>query len=150
MKVSKDKSIKSTGAEHSIERGEVLRYGTDQSKPILPVVNLKAFERREPHVGTDVACGDLGGRFPVVGCFPHLEVGGQRSAHIFRHTALKFEEVHASASSSWTGTTSAAGSPACRKRLAFRASVWTSSNEGILSSHSSRVAVGPQRSMARA
>src|ERR1700735_1254498 len=75
-------------------------------------------------------------------------IGGSR-AHAFgrserrhyraSHAALNAEQLH----------TAFASEALARKRLAFKASSWTSSKEGMLSSHSRSVAVWPTRSIAR-
>src|SRR5665213_1341943 len=138
---------------HTGDVGILFGHRADHAEPVLLVVNFQPFERGQPVVGLHVAVGDFADGAAVLGLRLHVPVGGQGAAHVLRHSPLQIEQVHANASSNCScsaGPGCATGFGCIRYFFAFSASPWTSSNEGILSSHSSSVAVCPTRSMARA
>ena len=120
--------------------GKIFGESGEHAEPVLAIVNFQAFEGSQAVVGLDDLRRD-GAHRAAIGCDrTHAFGTRQRSHDGASHAALQVEKFH----------TAVASEALARKRLAFRASSCTSSKEGMLSSHSSSVAVWPTRSMARA
>src|SRR5262249_13771835 len=111
----------------------------ENAKPIHAVIDFQAFHGCQPVVGLDNLFDHLLGRSSVKRVLAHAFRRGERLADHIKHFALELFQVH-EATAELSGT--------CF--LAFKASVCTSSKEGMRSSHSSKVAVGPTSSIARA
>src|SRR5277367_235067 len=132
--------IEAAASEHGAHAGKILGEGREDAEPVLAIVNFQALERSEAVVGLDNLIGHGTHRAAIGRDGAHAFGARQRSHDGASHTALQVKEFH----------TAVASEALARKRLAFRASSCTSSKEGMLSSHSSSVAVWPTRSMARA
>ena len=137
-------------ANNRFEAGKILFEGRVEPEPVLAVVYLKPFEAGEPVVRLDEGRGFGGVGDAIAPPSRHRLILCQRMHDSGCKAALEFEKLaHRSAPSSASSEACAEvfAAAASRKRFALSASAWTSSNVGMLSSHSSRVAVGPTRSM---
>ncbi len=134
------------------EARAVVPDGVVKPKPVHPAVELQPLERRQPVVRLYELRGDLV-HGPAVDP-PRLElvVGGERPDEGGCHHPLERPQVlrgrDAGGGVLGGALHTAAFFAPSMNSFAFRASSWTSSNEGILSSHSSRVAVTPHRRVA--
>ena len=127
-KVSAREVVKGAFPDYSSKAWEVRMEGIQNAEPVTTAVNFEALRRGHSPVGFDIR--RVSGVIYPVGA-------GERRENGPRHTCLHFEQSH----------------NVIRARLlryfsALRASACTSSKDGIRSSHSSRVAVGPMRRMA--
>src|ERR1700722_8096314 len=93
------------------------------------MINVQALASGEPVIGLDQLAG-LG-----------VDRGIGRAHHGTGNAPLKLQQIR-------HGTNSGTGACVAMNCSALRASACTSSNEGMRSSHSSSVAVGPMRRMA--
>ena len=105
----------------------------------MAIVDFEALEGGEAVVGLDDFFGDGGDGTAIGGEVAHALGASERGHDRASDLALKSEEVH----------TAAAREALAKYLLALSASLWTSSKEGMRSSHSRRVAVWPTRWMAR-
>ena len=126
-------------AKNGAQAGKILAERGEHAKPILAIVNFEAFERGEAVVRLDEARSVTLHRAAIWSAALHAFGGGERLHHRASHGALKLHQLH----------TASARAVARRNLLAFSASSWTSLKVGMLSSHSSSVAVWPARWMAR-
>src|ERR1019366_2312617 len=128
-------SLECALAEHRAQAGEILVERIEQAIPVAAAVDLQAFERRQTVIRLDV----VHGRFGI-----DVVARDQRAHQGSGHALLEREQAHGatgmSASLCFVG--------AAMYFSALRASACTSPNDGMRSSHSSSVAVGPTRRMA--
>src|ERR1700693_4450657 len=132
--------VEAAASQYRAHTRKILGKCGEHAEPVLTIVNFQTIEGSQSVVGLD----DLRRHGT------HRASIGRERAHAFgarkrrhdgaSHAALQVKEFH----------TAVASEALARKRLAFRASSCTSSNEGMLSSHSRSVAVWPTRSMTRA
>ena len=132
--------IEAAASQHGAHTRKIFGESGKHAEPILAIINFQAFERSQPVVGLDDLRRDGAHRAAIGRHRTHAFGVGQWSHDGTSHVALQVEKFH----------TASASETLARKRLAFSASSCTSSKEGMLSSHSSSVAVWPTRSMARA
>src|ERR1700721_3389881 len=59
VKVGKDECVEALCSNDSVERWKIFRHHTNQTEPILAVVDLKPFKGGEPGIGADVADSNL-------------------------------------------------------------------------------------------
>ncbi len=136
LKVALGETAKDAVSYQSCQRRKVLSQRIQQAEPVLPVIDFQPFQAAELVARRDNAL-DLFTEPVITDVAHHAEIPRQRTHNCRCHPMLQLLQLHA------------ATSHAClRKCVAFRASACTSSNGGMLSSHSSSVGVGPTRRMA--
>src|SRR5262245_13303565 len=124
--------------DHCAQTRKIVSQGGENAEPVDPVVDFQPLHRGEAVIRLDDLFDDLLGRSAVECAFAHALVRRERLAYYTEHFTLQFVQIHEATAFSGTYF------------LAFKASRCTSSKEGMWSSHSSKVAVGPTSSMARA
>src|SRR5260370_42517603 len=155
IEISPHHSLKLPSSQHRQKSGKIVFKARIQPEPVLSVVDLKPFQRCERIVWLDESRSFAFHANSIPSNLAGSLALRQGLHHRGGHALLQLQQgsAHRLASSNMcSGEVATDDSrPSClwRKRFAFRASRCTSSKEGILSSHSRRVAVGPQRSMAR-
>src|ERR1700723_4761305 len=138
--ISLCQGIEVAAAQHGSKAREILCETGENAKPVLPVVDFQPLEGSEAIVGLDELSGD-NTHGPSVWSDRAHAFGGREGRHdCASHASLEVEELH----------TAVARQALVRNLSAFKASSRTSSNDGMRSSHSSRVAVWPARLIASA
>src|SRR5262245_22582925 len=126
-------------ADDRAQTWKILAQCSEDTEPINLVINLKALRRGQPVIRLDDLLGNLLHGLSIERTLTHPLFGSEWLPDQTEDFTLKLFQVH-DATADLSGT----------YLLAFNASLWTSSKDGIRSSHSSNVAVGPTTSMARA
>src|SRR5580700_385697 len=153
-------------ADNGLEAGEILFEAGVETEPVLPVVNFEALEGGEAVVGANdrVGFSEVGGAIAPAArhgfragermhdggghaALDLFEAGGQRGRRTHRdppvttssRSAFSLISPVAAASTAAMLVSAAASAATLRNLFALRASAWTSSKLGMLSSHSRSV-----------